>query len=136
MSYKKLEIELKPSKCYLILSASVYSICLLAFWLRVDYILINSVATILIIISFINLLQKDILMLRKNSIKNITIVKDSASFTTTNNSTYIDDKYKITYQSNFLIIIRIQKKYIAIFKDAVVRPNISSINQFINIDTK
>lgn len=134
MSNKQLDIKLKPSKYYLILSTTIHSICLLVLWLRVDYIVINLIVSALIIISFIDFVTRHILIKKANSIKTITITKNTGSFTTKNNKIHIDNKYRVSYKSNFLIIILMQKRYIVIFKDAIINKNISDINKLININ--
>jgi len=128
-----LNLNLQPSKYYLIVSTLIYGLCLVLVWWRLDSIWISSALSIAIVISAVTFYPKYVLLAKENSITSITLGKSNASFKTKDSEVKSHHKYQVTYQSRPLVIIRFSRVYVPIFKDSVDDGSLSSLNRFINI---
>ena len=128
-----LNLNLQPSKYYLIVSTLIYGLCLVLVWWRLDSIWISSALSIAIVISAVTFYPKYVLLAKENSITSITLGKVNASFNTKDSEVKSQHKYQVTYQSRLLVIIRFSRVYVPIFKDSVNDGSLSSLNRFINI---
>lgn len=128
-----LNLNLQPSKYYLIVSTLIYGLCLVLVWWRLDSIWVSSALSIAITISAVTFYPKYVLLAKENSITSITLGKVNASFNTKDSEVKSQHKYQVTYQSRLLIIIRFSRVYVPIFKDSVNDGSLSSLNRFINI---
>jgi hypothetical protein len=128
-----LNLNLQPSKYYLIVSTLIYGLCLVLVWWRLDSIWVSSALSIAIAISAVTFYPKYVLLAKENSITSITLGKVNASFNTKDSEVKSQHKYQVTYQSRLLIIIRFSRVYVPIFKDSVNDGSLSSLNRFINI---
>lgn len=128
-----LNLNLQPSKYYLIVSTLIYGLCLVLVWWRLDSIWVSSALSIAIAISAVTFYPKYVLLAKENSITSITLGKVNASFNTKDSEVKSQHKYQVTYQSRLLVIIRFSRVYVPIFKDSVDDGSLSSLNRFINI---
>ena len=133
MSTKQINLELQPSTSYLVISLLIYALCLILQWWRLESIWLNIALTVAIGFSAMTFFGRYVLLSKSNAITSITLEDDHASFSAKNGETPAHGNYSISYQSRVLVIIRLGKIYVPVFKDNLTEGNLSSLNRFINV---
>jgi len=126
-------LNLRPSKYYLIVSALIYGLCAVLVWGRLDSIWVGVTLSMAITISAVTFFPRYVLLAKENSIVSITIGSGSINFGTKDGQTKLQHKYCVPYQSRYLVIIRLDKIHVPIFKDSVEENSLSSLNRFLNV---
>jgi len=133
MSTNQLNLALRPSKSYLIISTLIYGLCAVLVWSRLDNYWISAGLGIAIAISAITFFPKYVLLTKESSIVSITIGSGSINFGTKDGQTKLQHKYCVPYQSRYLVIIRFDNIHVPIFKDGVDDNSLSSLNRFLSV---
>ena len=133
MSTRQLNLKLQPSKSYLTISLFVYGLCLILPWWRLDSLWLNIVLTAAIGISAITFFPKYVLLTKESSIVSIALGDGDTSVSSKDGKTQFQTKYLVTYQSRHLVIIRLGKVRVPIFKDSIEENSLSSLNRFLNV---
>ena len=128
-----LKIDIKPSKIYLTIFISFYLFNIFVAWHYFYNFLLSTIISIIISILAYFFIVKNIALTLENSIKNISLHQDYIIITKNNNSIKKYDAFELVYLSQFLLIIKINKKYIVIFKDSIVNTSLSAISRNLNI---
>jgi hypothetical protein len=128
-----LKIDIKPSKIYLTIFISFYLFNIFVAWHYFYNFLLSTIISIIISILAYFFIVKNIALTLENSIKNISLHQDYIIITKNNNSIKKYDAFELVYLSQFLLIIKINKKYIVIFKDSIINTSLSAIIRNLNI---
>jgi len=130
---ESLNIQLKPSKSYFILSALLHLLTLFAAW-KYAFNLYTSIVISVLLIAHWYYLSRRILLLTDNAIKEINLTKGLIETTNKHHQTHQYPQACCTYQSRFLVIINIDKQSLVIFKDSVANHSLSQLNRLLNAE--
>ena len=133
MLSNQLNLELRPSSSYLVISALIYGLCVMLVWSRIDTTWISVVLTSVIAISAVTFFPKYVQLSKSNSITSLTLEEGNISIDTKNGEQRLWDNYHVTYQSRQLVIIRFGKTYVPIFQDSLAERSLSALNRFLNV---
>ena len=130
---ESLNIQLKPSKSYFILSTLLHLLTLFAAW-KYAFNLYTSIVISVLLIAHWYYLSRRILLLTDNAIKEINLSKGLIETTNKHHQTHQYPQTLCAYQSRFLVIINIDKQSLVIFKDSVANHSLSQLNRLLNAE--
>ncbi|BBB23868.1 conserved hypothetical protein [Isorropodon fossajaponicum endosymbiont JTNG4] len=79
-------------------------------------------------------LNRQILLLTNNAIKEINLTKGLVKTTNNHHQTHEYPQAYCVYQSRFLVIINLGKQSLVIFKDSVANHSLSQLNRILNAE--
>lgn len=130
---ESLNIQLKPSKSYFILSTLLHLLTLFAAWKYAFNLYTSIVISVLLIVHWCYL-SRQILLLTDDAIKGINLTKGLIGTTNKYHQTHQYPQAYCAYQSRFLVIINIDKQSLVIFKDSVANHSLSQLNRLLNAE--
>ncbi len=128
---ESLNIKLKPSKSYFILSTLLHLLTLFVAW-KYAFNLYTSIVISVLLVAHWYYLSRRILLLTNNAIKEINLTKGLIKTTNNRHQTHEYPQVYYAYQSRFLVIINVGKQSLVIFKDSVANHSLSQLNRILN----
>ncbi|KAA0443072.1 MAG: hypothetical protein FXV80_04900 [Candidatus Thioglobus sp.] len=127
-----LRFEIQASKSYFILVFIVYLATLFSAWYYFYNIWISLAISVILSMWLAYFLPRFLQLKHPNSIVEIALNEGSFSIKKNDQSARQYFDFHLQYQSNFLVIIRADKNFVVIFKDAIAGGSLSQINRYFN----
>ncbi len=131
----QLELQIQPSKTYLILTIVTYFLNLFSAWYFFYDFWLSAIISIALSVWLYYFLPKRVLLTRPSSITKITLDQAKITIKKNDGSTQQYPWFYPAYQSRFLVIIEPGKEQVVIFKDAIESQSLSTLNRLINANT-
>ncbi|MBW5290333.1 MAG: hypothetical protein Rsou_1519 [Candidatus Ruthia sp. Asou_11_S2] len=126
-------LNIKPSKSYFILSTLLHLLTLFVAWKYAFNLYISIVISVLLVAHWYYL-NRQVLLLTNNAIKEIHLTKGLVKTTNNHHQTHKYLQAYCAYQSRFLVIINLGKQSLVIFKDSVANHSLSQFNRILNAE--
>ena len=127
-----LSVKIQPSKIYLSISIAVYLLGIFSAWYYFYSLWLSLAVSIALCFWLVYFLPRFLWLTHPNSIVEISLNMDKLMVTKNNFTTQQYSTFHLEFQSRFLVIIRIGKESVVIFKDALAPASLSKINKYFN----
>jgi uncharacterized protein YacL len=128
------QFKLQRSKIYLMLAIFAHSLGVFAAWFYDFNIFISLILSVIFAVHFYYL-NLDIALKKPNSIQTFTLNNKTLSTLDNTHKRRQYPQFYCVYQSRFLVIISLGKRFLVIFKDSFAHHSLSKLNRLLNART-
>lgn len=127
-----LVMQLQMSKIHLALTLCIYTVSIFFVWYYAPYFWLSAIISLALFIDLSRFLTAEVLRNQAQSISKITLEEHAIIIQKNDQSIERWGEFHSAYQSRFLVIIKIAKKTVVIFKDGVESQSLSALNRALN----